>query len=66
MNAVLKLFKNVFTYKEPIPYTLDIDSSNLNLIKVQSVKISIILLIKKRNKSNHKLVTSKIEKILET
>ena len=64
MNAVLKLFKNVFTYKEPIPYTLDIDSSNLNLIKVQSVKISIILLIKKRNKSNHKLVTSKIEKIL--
>ena len=63
ISANLKLFKNAFTYNEPIPFTLDIDCSTLT-IKIQKLYISIILTIKKNNKLDNKVTFYKIEKTI--
>ena len=61
ISATLKLFKNAFSYNEAIPFIIDIDCSNLT-IKIQKVYISIILIIKKNSKSDHKICYSQAEK----
>ena len=61
VSANIKLFKNAFSYDEAIPFIIDIDCSNLT-IRIQKVYISIILLIKKNNKSDHKICASQAEK----
>ena len=61
ISANLKLFKNTFSYNEPIPYNLDIDCSTLT-IKIQKLYVSLILTIKKNNKNDNAITDYKIEK----
>ena len=63
LSAVLKLFKNVYSYEESIPITLEIDCTNLS-ITIQNVFISIFVLIRKNNKQDHNKIDSKIEKVV--
>jgi hypothetical protein len=60
MCATIKLAKNAFAYNEPIPFTLNIDSSTLT-IKIQKVYISIVLSIRRNNKTDHKTIVYKNE-----
>ena len=63
IHAVLKLFKNVYSYEESIPITLEIDVTKLS-INIQNVFISIFVLIRKNNRQDHSRIDSKIEKVV--
>ncbi len=63
VKSKMKLFKNTFAYNESIPFTLEIDCSNLT-INITKVHISILLNIRMNNKSDHKIPILKTEKLI--
>ena len=63
VKSKIKLFKNAFAYNESIPFTLEIDCSNLT-INITKVHISILLNIRFNNKLDHKIPILKTEKLI--
>lgn len=63
VKSKIKLFKNAFAYNESIPFTLEIDCSNLT-INITKVHISILLNIRLNNKLDHKIPILKTEKLI--
>jgi len=63
VKSKIKLFKNAFAYNEAIPFTIEIDCSNLT-INITKVHISILLNIRLNNKLDHKIPVLKIEKLI--
>ena len=60
VSATLKLFKNAYPYNEGVPFIIDIDCTTLT-IRIQRVIMSIILLVRKNNKSDYKIPSYKNE-----